>query len=146
MTRRPNILFVVADGGRVRFVSLSRETGDYHTIADHESGKHAGGRPRGAVFQRFGPGRSATESGGDGQAAHDARFADEVAAWAAALVTEHGFEGLALVAPARFLAVLRAALPATARVVGELAKDITKARDCDLAPWLGRIGVFSAPS
>ncbi|MDO9588381.1 MAG: host attachment protein, partial [Brevundimonas sp.] len=62
--------------------------------------------------------------------------AEEVAAAAVAAARGAGADGLILVAPARTLAPLRAAIGATAPVLDSLAKDLTKSPDAELDRWL----------
>lgn len=135
MIRPLNILFLIADAGHARLVSLSRETGDYRTLVERHSGRPPRKGEPVAVFQSFGHGRHTTQPHGGGAERSEAEFLDDIAAEAADLAGKGGFYGLALVAPARVLSALRERVPAN-MLAGELAKDLTKVRDHDLAAWL----------
>ena len=66
MIRPLNILFLIADAGHARLVSLSRETGDYRTLVERHSGKPPRKGEPVAVFQSFGHGRHTTQPHGGG--------------------------------------------------------------------------------
>lgn len=136
MIRPLNVLFILADAGHGRLVSLSRVTGDYFTVAEHRNGKPPRKGEPVAVFQRFGAGRHTSEQGGGATERAEADFIRRLAEEAADLSKQGGFTGVALVALPRTLARLRRCLPPTVTVMGELAKDLTKVRDHDLAAWL----------
>lgn len=129
-----NTLFVLADAGHARLVSRSHETGDYFTLLERRNDKPQRQRSPGVVFQRFGYGRSTTDHGEGPRS--EAKFIRALAQEAAAIAQGGRFVGIALVAPPRIINLLRRCLPPSAKINGELAKDLTKVRDHDLAPWL----------
>ena len=137
------IWYVIADGGRARFVAQD-ENGAFRTVlsfvaADMHKRSSDLGRDRPArVMESAGPGRSAVEPRRD---LHEAAKEDFVKLVAAKIETEHGsgqFDSLVLVAPPGVLTELKQALskPMAALVAGDLQKDLTKVPDHDLTGHL----------
>lgn len=117
------LLYVIADGGHVRYVERSADE-DFVTI---ERAEHAG-----APMSHH----HHTEAGEHTHADHVA-FAAAVAKHAAALAAEHRMLGVVVCAPQRLVGVLREHVAAAATVAGEVAKDLTKVPDHELRQWLG---------
>lgn len=139
MIRPLNLLFVLADAGHGRLVGLSRVTGDYFTIVAHLADKPPRKGEPTAVFQSFGEGLDTTEQGDGAVVRAEQDFVRVIAAEAVQVMEQGGFAGIALVAPPRTLAMLKRFLPSNVAVMGELAKDLTKVRDHDLAAWLAHV-------
>ena len=139
--RQPKTWYAIADGGRACFVEKNSETGAYDTLREFDSAKiHSTTRDLGA--ERPGRGHEsansahhAVEPRTDLHDVEKQRFVAEVAAGLNAAAAEGAFERLVLVAPAHALSELKAALDAatTAKVAGELQKDLAKTPNADLA-------------
>ncbi|MDP2117343.1 MAG: host attachment protein, partial [Brevundimonas sp.] len=135
-------LFVLADGGRARFVERHPETRAYVTVGEVDgaaglAAARAAARARpSARSVQAATGARTTSGPEDPYRQVKAAFAEEVAAAAVAAACGAGADGLILVAPARTLAPLRAAIGATAPVLDSLAKDLTKSPDAELDRWL----------
>ena len=136
MKKKPKIWYVIADGGRARFVERD-DNGAFRTVSSFVSTElHAKssdlGRDRPSrVMESATPGRSAIEPRRDLKEAAKAEFVKLVAE---ELDTEHGrgqFESLVLVAPPGVLTELRNNLskPIGKLVSGDLQKDLTKVPD-----------------
>lgn len=141
MVKAKKILFVLADGGRARFVAKVPASGDYATLEtlDHaealrDARAAARGAPAGRSFESAGPGRHVV---GKEDASKETKlaFMGEVAARAKVLAHEGGYESLFLAAPTTLLGVFRDELDGEA-VAGSLGKDLTKIPDHDLGRWL----------
>jgi protein required for attachment to host cells len=141
--KKAKVWYVIADGGRARFVERD-ERGAFRTVSSFVSTElHAKssdlGRDRPArVMESATPGRSAVEPRRDLKEAAKQDFvklvADEIDA-------EHGrgqFDNLVLVAPPGVLTELKSNLskPMTELVVGDLQKDLTNVPDHDLTGHL----------
>ncbi len=141
--KKVKIWYVIADGGRARFVERD-ENGAFRTVlsfvaADLHARSSDLGRDRPArVMESAGPGRSAVEPRRD---LHEAAKEDFVKLVAAKIEAEHGngqFDSLVLVAPPGVLTELKQALSKSmiALVVDNLQKDLTKVPDHDLTGHL----------
>lgn len=141
--KKAKIWYVIADGGRARFVERD-DNGAFRTISSFVSTdlhKRASdlGRDRPArVMESATPGRSAIEPRRD---LHTAAKEDFVKLVAEQLDAEHGrgqFDKLVLVAPPRVLTELKEKLskPIAKLVVDGLQKDLTKVPDHDLTEHL----------
>jgi len=139
----PKRLYVIADGGRARFVAMD-DAGDFHTLSSfvssemHQRTSDLGRDRPSRVKESANPSRHAVEPKHD---LHDAVKEDFVRQVAAAVDPEHSerkFDDLILVAPPRVLGELRASLSkAMAKaVVKELQKDLTKVADHELRSHL----------
>jgi protein required for attachment to host cells len=141
--KKAKVWYVIADGGRARFVERD-ERGAFRTVSSFVSTElHAKssdlGRDRPArVMESATPGRSAVEPRRDLKEAAKQDFvklvADEIDAG-------HGrgqFDNLVLVAPPGVLTELKSNLskPMAELVVGDLQKDLTKVPDHDLTGHL----------
>lgn len=141
MIHSPRYLYVLADGGRARFVRRT-QVGDFETFERMDgrgrlASLRAGQRhtPAGRTFDSAGPGRHAV---GPEDSARRAKedFAAHVAEAVPKVLAHGDFEGVVLAAPARLLPALRSHLGAHARVAGEIAKTLTGTPDHDLKDWL----------
>lgn len=142
MPRKHRALFVLADGGRARFVERDPETRVYRTVQEID-----GAEPLAEVREerRRNPavrsvqsatGASHTTGVEDPYRQAKAAFATEVAAAAVQALKSRGDHALILVAPARILAVLKDAIGGDAPVADSLDRDLTKAPDIELERWL----------
>jgi len=141
--KKTKLWYVIADGGRARFVARD-DRGAFRTVASFVSTElHARasdlGRDRpGRVMESAAPGRSAVEPRRD---LKEAAKEDFVRLVAEQLDGEHGrgqFDELVLVAPPGVLTELKNALskPIAKLVASDLQKDLTKVPDHDLAGHL----------
>lgn len=141
--KKAKIWYVIADGGRARFVEQD-EQGAFRTVSSFVSTElHAKssdlGRDRPArVMESATPGRSAVEPRRD---LKEAAKQDFVKLVAEQIDAEHGrgqFDNLVLVAPPGVLTELRNHLsrPMAEIVVDDLQKDLTKVPDHDLTAHL----------
>jgi protein required for attachment to host cells len=139
----PKRLYVIADGGRARFVAMD-DAGNFHTVSSfvssevHDRSSDLGRDRPSRVKESANAARHAIEPKHD---LHDAVKAEFVREVAAAIDQEHGerkFDELVLVAPSRVIGPLRTALSSSLakHVVKELQKDLTKIADHDLRSHL----------
>lgn len=130
--------FVIADGGRARWVRRSPDADDFVTTRELQSAAPSHGPPQGVVFASAGGPRSTVQEKRSQAQERRLHFsgviADELNAQAAA----HAFERLAIVAPARVLSAIsqRLSPAAAAKLVRALPKDLTKTPDHQLGAWL----------
>ena len=141
--KRAKLWYVIADGGRARFVARDEE-GAFRTLSSFVSTElhkstHELGRDRPArVKESASPARHAVEPRRDlHEAAKDA-FIRTVATELAAQLKDGKFDELVLVAPPGVIAELKDALskPIAKLVVEELQKDLTKVPDHELTGHL----------
>jgi protein required for attachment to host cells len=141
--KHAKLWYVIADGGRARFVERD-ETGAFRTVASFDSSErhersHDLGRDRPArVKESANAARHAIEPRRD---LHDGAKEDFVKLVAEELDAEHGrgqFHKLVLVAPPRVLTELKQYLSKSMAklVVDGLQRDLTKVADHDLAQHL----------
>ena len=139
----PKRLYVIADGGRARFVAMD-DAGDFHTLSSfvssemHQRTSDLGRDRPSRVKESANAARHAVEPKHD---LHDAVKEDFVRQVAAAIDQEHGerkFDELILVAPSRVIGPLKASLSKAMAeaVVKELQKDLTKVADHELRSHL----------
>jgi protein required for attachment to host cells len=143
--KKSTIWYVIADGGRARFVARDEE-GAFRTLSSfvstelHKSA-HELGRDRPArVKESASPARSAIEPRRD---LHEAAKEDFIAAVAETLASEQKdgkFDELVLVAPPGVIAELKGSLSklTVKIVVKELHKDLTKVPDHELTGHLAQ--------
>lgn len=134
----PRTLFVIADGGRARFVERSQTADDFVTVRELLAAPDTRAEPDGVAFsgkagQRFNVGEknAAVQQ-------HRLRFAEDVAGAINAEATVGRIGRLAVVAPPRMLAAIRKQLckEAESRLARTLGKDLTKTPDHELGAWL----------
>ena len=144
--RAPNILFVLADGGRARFVrraGVRRGLSTFCTIDGSDRLKQLRAEARGRAQDRT--------SQGDGSRSHAVEEADlmregkeafvaDVAARAVEAARDQAFDAIFIVAPQRLLGRLERALPSGTTLAGRLALDLTKTPDAELPRWLHPVG------
>jgi protein required for attachment to host cells len=141
--KKLRLWYVIADGGRARFVAGDGE-GTFRTLSSlvstelHKSA-HELGRDRPArVKESASPARSAIEPRRDLHNAAKEDFIRSVADTLAAELKEGKFDELVLVAPPGVIAELKHSLskPTAKVVVNELHKDLTKVPDHELTMHL----------
>jgi protein required for attachment to host cells len=138
---------LVADGARARILR-NRGPGngiDREIVKDFEgstalSREIASDRP-GRTFDSAGPGRHAMAPPSDPHEHEQINFLREVVAYIEKANEKKSFDRLVIVAPPTALGTLRARLsgPLTAKVTGELNKDLTKVPVHDIAKHLGGV-------
>jgi protein required for attachment to host cells len=144
--KKPNIWYVIADGARARIVHRQEIASGYEVELELESDEaHRPSREiwadrPGRAGESASPARHALEPRQDPHEAAKKAFMHEVAA--AVERFDGRFDRLVLVAPARILPELRAALaPRLREKVGdELAKDLTKTPLGELGEHLPKAG------
>lgn len=146
------LLFVLADGGRVRFVERSQSNGHFATFEEIDRTQALSqlrtelrASPPARTHSSASPRRSAVGREDYLRPAKEA-FMVEVAARAVALVRERKLDGVFLAAPTQLIGPLRAGLDGTATVVGAIRKDLTKTPDHELGVWLSGIHTSLSPS
>lgn len=149
MHRPTDILFVLTDGGRARFVKRSPENGHFRTLAEMDGEAALRGlrrdlraQPPGRAFASSGRQRSAVGSEESLRRAK-AAFVAKVAEQAAKVCRQQGLEAVVLAAPAQWIGALKAGLEGHAKIAGAVRKDLTKTPNADLGAWLNDI--FSKP-
>ena len=141
--KRAKLWYVIADGGRARFVARD-EQGAFRTLSSFVSTElhkstHELGRDRPArVKESATPARHAVEPRRDLHEAAKDDFIRTVATELAAQLKDGKFDELVLVAPPGVIAELKDALsnPTAKLVVKELKKDLTKVPDHELTGHL----------
>lgn len=146
------LLFVLADGGRVRFVERSQSNGHFVTFEEIDRTQALSqlrtelrASPPARTHASASPRRSAVGKEDYLRPAKEA-FMVEVAARAATLVRERRLDGVFLAAPAQLIGPLRAGLDGAAPVVGAIRKDLTKTPDHELGVWLDAARTSLSPS
>ena len=143
--KKPRLWYVIADGGRARFVERDEE-GAFRTLSSFVSTElhkrtHELGRDRPArVMESATPGRSAVEPRRDLHEAAKENFIQTVADTLAAEQKDGKFDELVLVAPPGVIASLKGSLskPTAKIVIKELHKDLTKVPDHQLTGHLAQ--------
>lgn len=144
--KKPTIWYLIADGARARVVHRQEFASGYTTelelesIEAHRPSREIGSDRPGRVGESASPARHAMEPRQDPHEAAKKAFLHEVAA--ALDRIDGNFDRLVLVAPARVLPELRAALPPRLRekVSEELAKDLTRTPIGELGEHLPKLG------
>jgi len=139
----PKVLYIIADGGRVRFVKrldAAHFTTFRKFVSAHmheKAGELTRDRP-GRVRESATTSRHAIEPKCNPRDKVEEKFIEEVAHDLCADRTINDFDHLVLVAPARLLKVLRASLSADplSKLIECIDKDLTKIPDIDLADHL----------
>lgn len=136
------LLFVLADGGRVRFVERSASKGHFATFEEIDRAaalsqlrRELRASPPARTHASTSPRRSAVGKEDYLRPAKEA-FMAEVAERAVALLRERQLDGIFLAAPPQLIGLLRARLDGAAPVAGAIRKDLTKAQDHELGVWL----------
>jgi protein required for attachment to host cells len=138
MTKPLRTQFVIADGGRARWVSRSAEADVFVTSKQLAAEPRPEGGPQGVVFESSAGQRFSVEERDSAVRAHRMHFAQTVADEINTEAARQAFDRLAVVAPARVLSAIRQRLSglASARLARTLAKDLTKTPDHELGTWL----------
>jgi len=136
------LLFVLADGGRARFVERSPSNGHFVTFEEIDRTQALAqlrtelrASPPARTHESASPRRSAVGRDDYVRPAKRA-FMAEVAQRAVALVRERELSGVFLAAPPQLIGPLRAGLDGSVPLAGAIRKDLTKARDHELGAWL----------
>ena len=138
---------VIADGAQARILEnngpgkgLTPLPAEEMHQALHPSRDINADRP-GRTHDRMGPGRHSMEPTSDPHREEKRHFAAEVAGHLNAAALKQSYDRLVLVAPPKTLGDLRQALnkEASAKVDGELSKDLTKVPDQELAGHLSAV-------
>jgi protein required for attachment to host cells len=132
--RKPRTWWVVADGGHARVLEKRSDEAAFDLVQEFESAtrpraSHDLGSERpGRTGESASPARHALQPRSDLHEVAKRKFAEELASVLSDGISRRACENLVLVAPARFLHDLRAALRPKAReaVMDELALDLTK--------------------
>jgi protein required for attachment to host cells len=138
---------LIADGARARI--LERD-GPGHALqaierlvfhGDHSATHDLVSDQQGRSFSSHGPGRSAIEPHSDPHRELKATFARALADVLARELAQHAFDRLIVVAAPVTLGDLRAAFsdPVSKMIVGEVAKDLTKLPNADVAAHLTHV-------
>jgi protein required for attachment to host cells len=138
-------LYVVADGGRARFIRFT-ENHQFRTVRViesahlHERSAELGRAPLSRVQESASPSRHGVEPRTDPHDRAERDFAKLIAETVNDDQTLGAFDALVLAAPSKVLAEVRGALSSkiAKKVTGEFAKDLTKVPDADLSKHLPR--------
>jgi protein required for attachment to host cells len=141
--KKAKLWYVIADGGRARFVEQD-DRGAFRTVSNfvstelHKRSEELGLDRPARVQESASPTRHAVEPKRDLHDAAKEDFIRTVGAELAGLQREGSFDELVLVAPPGVIRELKGALtkPVAERVVKELHKDLTKVPDHDLTSHL----------
>jgi len=141
--KKAKLWYVIADGGRARFVEQD-DRGTFRTLSNfvstelHKRSEELGLDRPARVQESASPTRHAVEPKRDLHDAAKEEFIRTVGAELAGLQKEGSFDELVLVAPPGVIRELKDALtkPVAECVVKELHKDLTKVPDQDLTSHL----------
>ena len=143
MAQHLNKCFVIADGGRARFVTPTEHNGlrtreALESVSLHKRSSDLGSDRPGRSFESSSPTRHAYSPKHDPHDLEKDKFARLVGEKIVAESAQGLFDELILVAPPHVLAELRDALdpPTQAKLVGVLAKDLVNTPDHELRPHL----------
>jgi protein required for attachment to host cells len=140
---QPKLAFLIADGARARLM-LRHGDGHYSDVASfaHDAEPRRAHDTRGRVHASVGGARSAL---GEPDPEHGwGEFGADLAAAVEDSVAKGLFDRFALVAPPRMLAAIRHHLgvETSAKLTGELAKDLTKLPERDLREKLDALAML----
>jgi protein required for attachment to host cells len=135
---------LIADGSRARIVESDGTGHRLHAVegmtflADHASTHEIMSDRTGRSYSSVGPGRSAIEAHTDPHRELKKKFAQQLADVLAQALEQKSYNRLFIVSPPTALGDLRAAISAAvrAKVGGEVAKDLTKTPNTELAEHL----------
>lgn len=143
MVSNRGLCFLIADGEHVRFVeaddyNVLRTSRSFDSVSAHLLSRDLGSDRPGRDYESAMPSHHGEEPRHDPHRLEMTKFAHFVAAELGKDVASGAIDRLVLVAPARCLNDIEAALDArtAARVTGKLAKDLVKTPDHDLSPHL----------
>jgi protein required for attachment to host cells len=136
MPKKRTTWFCVADAGHVRIKDATTRTAPLPTVTTlrHEVYEHGQVEPAPRVQESASPARHAIADAESPIRREKRGFAETVADYLNEGAKRGAYERLVVAAPPKFLGDLRAALDAKARerIVGEIAKDLTKEADAEL--------------
>lgn len=139
---RPDLLFVLTDGGRARLVTRAPDGAHYVTVEEIDNTEdlrtlrgELRASPPVRVFSSHDSRRSAAGPEDHLASAKEA-FMAEVADRAVARLERDRLAGVFLAAPPRLIGVAEERLDGRAPIVGTLTKDLTKAPEHTLGEWL----------
>ena len=132
---------LIADGARARVLQNAGPGHGLHPVeglvfhGDHSATHDLVSDREGRSFRSHGPGRSAIEAHSDPHRQLKKKFAHQLADMLADRLEQKTYDRLIIVAPPGALGDLRAAISdhVRARVVGEVAHDLTKTPNGELA-------------
>jgi protein required for attachment to host cells len=135
---------LIADGARARILENDGPGSGLNAVegmtfhGDHASTHEILSDRAGRTHSSVGPGRSAIEGHSDPHRELKKKFAHQLADVLAQGLERNAYDRLVIVAPPTALGDLRAVLPAavTAKVSGEVAKDLTKTPNGEVAEHL----------
>jgi protein required for attachment to host cells len=138
---------LIADGARARVLENDGPGKGLHEVeglvfhGDHESTHEIMSDREGRSHASVGPGRSAIEAHSDPHRELKKKFAHRLAEALAQGLQRKAYDRLVVVAAPSALGDLRAALPAAvrAKVTGEVAQDLTKTPDAEVARHLADV-------
>ncbi|HJV43586.1 host attachment protein [Caulobacter sp.] len=140
-----SVLFIVADGARARLVVRSADNGDFITLREVDGRerletlrRELRASPAGRSQESASPTRRSVGRTESVRQAKEA-FVAEAAALAVAEHADHAQDGVVVVAPERLAAILQKNLEGRLKIVGVLAKDLTKVPNHALRSWLDPI-------
>lgn len=138
MINRLRTQFVIADGGRARWVERSAAADDFVTVKELKAEPRRSGGAQGAVFESSSGMRFSVEERHGAVREHRAQFAQTVADAINAEAARGAFERLAVIAPAPTLSAISQRLSAAAsgKLARVLAKDLAKTPDHELGTWI----------
>jgi protein required for attachment to host cells len=136
---------LIADAGRARVLESRGPGTGLHAVdglsfaQDTPPSRELGRDQPPRSFDSVGSGRHAMEPRNDPHRAQKLDFARQLADVLGAALAQKSFDKLVVVAPPPFLGDLRGVWPApvAAAIVGEIAKDLTKAPTLELEAQLG---------
>ena len=131
-------LFLVADNARARWVRRADAQHDLETIEEISADAVAPSHPTGVVFEASTGRPSTVAERNNAVLERRTRFARRLADDINHKIDHHAIDRFVLVAPARMLSALTAALSTAARdkLAGSIAKDLTKTPNHELDAWL----------
>lgn len=143
--------YVIADGGRARFVERREENGAFDTVREfvspdlHRPSHELGTERPGRAHESASTTRHALQPRVDPHTTEKHAFAAQIGNELNQAGARGEFERLVLIAPARVLRDLRVALDHAARqkVMGQLQKDLTRSPNADLPEHLSRRWVLA---
>ena len=148
----PQLLFVLTDGGRARFVERTRENGHYVTLEELDASarlqqlrRELRASPPVRTISSTSPRRSAVGPDGFLRAAKEA-FVAEVAARAQEICRSRAFAGVVVAAPSRLIGRFKAELDARTPIAGTIRKDLAKTPDSELGAWLNQLYLNPPPA
>jgi protein required for attachment to host cells len=143
MPRNRNLLFVIADSERARFMRPAdhktlRNDATLEAISVHKRGSELGSDHPGAAYHNGSSAHHAVAPRHDLHVLEKAKFGRAIAQRLNAAASANSFDELVIVAPPHTLVEVRQRLDAAtdARIVGTLAKDLAKTPDEELWPHL----------